>query len=401
MRAHRWPAAAADNCDEDRDGLTAAKKIHIPDERFTFHETRKEPCRYFVAMRRGLALVIAVLALLGAANGIATASASTRWHELPNQPVAGHGLAVLSAATCATSTFCIAVGGNHGRPLIERQVGHRWRIVVQGGAGSALGGVSCKTSTMCIAVGRARSVETWNGHRWIFSQSLKLRSDTLSAVSCPAMNSCFAVGGGFSRFSRVLGPLVEHWDGTRWAEMAQPTGSSDFEPLTSISCTSTTFCMAVGGMGTKSHPVIERWNGSVWTLLPGGGPFAVWLYGVACTSTTWCMAVGDDGSIRHWNGRHWVGSKAPPRKVPLMSAMSCASKRSCVAVGEYQDFGKTLIERWNGSHWTNVIPDDASHTGTARYALFGVASAEKRYIAVGWAETRADNDHRRPLVEAS
>ena len=82
-----------------------------------------------------------------------------------------------------------------------------------------------------------------------------------------------------------------------WKILPTPNPDNTYEALNGISCVTTTFCMAVGTLGLDSGTLTELWNGSTWKLVPrpnppGGVPGGGSLLGVSCTSTTFCMAVG-------------------------------------------------------------------------------------------------------------
>src|SRR5262249_53031553 len=122
-----------------------------------------------------------------------------------------------------------------------------------------------------------------------------LPSDDLSAVSCPARQTCFAVGQAAfgNRDQRAM--LAERWNGRRWSVMHLATPPGGPGVLAGISCTSARACTAVGATVTSGGPVTlaERWNGRRWHIQPtpavGNGTFAA----VSCGSRTSCTAVGD------------------------------------------------------------------------------------------------------------
>jgi hypothetical protein len=66
-----------------------------------------------------------------------------------------------------------------------------------------------------------------------------------------------------------------------------PAATSD--SLGDVSCTSASFCMAVGS--DSGRTITQIWNGSTWTVttlsLPGG------MSGVSCLSPDACLAVGN------------------------------------------------------------------------------------------------------------
>jgi hypothetical protein len=104
-----------------------------------------------------------------------------------------------------------------------------------------------------------------------------------------------AVGTFFNGIS-----LAELWDGTGWSPETIPTpAGARGNGLAGVSCTSTTFCIVVGGYGTNVYPIgatfADEWNGTSWSIQttpnPTGAQSSV-LNGVSCTSTAACTAVG-------------------------------------------------------------------------------------------------------------
>jgi hypothetical protein len=158
--------------------------------------------------------------------------------------------------------------------------------------------------------------------------------------------------------------------------------------LWGVSCLSATSCKAVGdyenSIGGAALTLIESWNGSKWTVqsspTPGtGGSFS----SVSCVSTTSCKAVGSyftsSGDtltlIESWNGSRWTvqSSPNPGTSNDGLSGVSCVSTTSCKAVAYYSDSNEgsqTLIESWNGSHWTI---QSSPNPGTDFNILVGVS----------------------------
>jgi len=141
--------------------------------------------------------------------------------------------------------------------------------------------------------------------------------------------------------------------------------------------------------GPVLKPLIERWNGTRWRIVPGpnlGAGGAV-LYGVAMASARSVWAVGCNACLKakpetvilHWNGTAWKRVPSPnPASGGTLSGVAVTSASNAWAVGWTGVPGmprpKTLIERWNGIEWKRVPSPDPA--GTA--ALFGVAAASAR-----------------------
>jgi hypothetical protein len=227
-------------------------------------------------------------------------------------------------------------------PLVERWNGRSWSVASVPLPPSArngfLGGVSCVSAQVCVAVGSAQAVgssqiralvETWNGHRW----SSRLLPDAgrggLGGVSCSSASACTAVGGTQKR------TLAERWNGHRWRieSTLNPSGTKDWfdiNVLESVFCPSRTACTAVGGTatgGSDGVPLIEQWDGKRWAgkRIPRfAPPRNNFLDGVYCTTTTTCTAVGSYDN--------YMGPSLPLALPFLRSRRSYSSIIAAVAV---------------------------------------------------------------------
>jgi hypothetical protein len=207
---------------------------------------------------------------------------------------------------------------------------------------------------------------------------------SLTGVSCPSATSCVAVGWFLGRIPGTSAyqnfTLAETWNGSTWTIVPSPSPKlpGGGAQLNSVSCTSSTSCMAVGetqvfhvpGGYLVPHPFAESWNGSTWSQVatPALANSGASLNGVSCTSPSSCMAVGNEGTPKNptlftlaesWNGTAWRFLTTPPPLTPggtALSTVSCASPSTCMAAGYYgfsNGFGTslTLSEQWNGTAW--------------------------------------------------
>ena len=139
--------------------------------------------------------------------------------------------------------------------------------------------------------------ERWNGTTWSVMVSPNVpgaSTNELTGVSCVSSASCFAVGSAV--VASVSQTLVEAWNGTNWQIVTSPNPSgSTGSSLSSVSCTSTASCFAVGSSSnsTTTIALTEQWDGTSWQIFAGPNPdSAAVLAGVSCTSPTSCLAVG-------------------------------------------------------------------------------------------------------------
>ena len=159
-----------------------------------------------------------------------------------------------------------------------------------------------------------------------------------------------------------------------WTQATLPSGTPR---LTDISCTSSTFCMAVGGESyyTSTPAAGVIWNGSSWAQATP----PVSLFAVSCTSPTFCMGV-TNGAYTIWNGSSWGATAAIPNNFYGNGAVSCTSPTFCMAVG-------TTTAIWNGSSWADVNPPPSPWSG-----FFSVSCTSPTFcMAVGWYYTGSTN----------
>jgi hypothetical protein len=310
--------------------------------------------------------------------------------------------------SCSSWASCTAVAvyyptdnSNPDFLFALRWNGHRWssRRIPRGPAGATSAGissVSCPSRLSCVAVGDFTTAdpqrgpfvplaERWNGAQWsvdpVPTPAGPYTRSTLSSVSCTSRSACTAVGESYwyppFATSAAESPLVERWNGTAWS--IEPSGGGG--PLTGVSCTSAVSCTATGQAGNE--PFGERWDGTSWLVEATHQPplrepdGANELDAISCTSSASCTAVGQSywGAlygydnltlVERWNGSSWLVQPNPnpsPITVNELWGVSCASAKSCTAVGDFGDRSGDgmlpLVERWNGAHWS-VIPTPRS-----------------------------------------
>jgi hypothetical protein len=223
--------------------------------------------------------------------------------------------------------------------------------------------VSCPAADSCVAVGTyVRSsgtgvalAERWDGSRWRIQpvpSPAGAAWSALNGVSCVSPSACEAVGITVSR-SGARRAVAERWDGTRWHIQRAPSPGGGY--LVGVSCTSPATCTAVGG-STSGKALAERWDGSIWTVQPTPSPGgSAFLSGVACTSSSACTAVGGSGAgtlAERWNGITWStqATPNPPQGGGFLDSVVCTSLSACTAVGNSN--AGNLAEWWNGTSWS-------------------------------------------------
>jgi hypothetical protein len=164
-------------------------------------------------------------------------------------------------------------------------------------------------------------------------------------------------------------PFAQTWDGTSWSvrPVLDPPEAPQAQ-LEGVSCTSASFCMAVGAAtahsGSSGDTLAETWNGSTWAISPtGDGITNGGFMSVSCASAATCIAVGIDAGANtalaeRWSGGAWSTQPVPvpagATAFPELISVSCPSAAVCTAVGRYPQSPQTqpLFERWDGARWT-------------------------------------------------
>jgi hypothetical protein len=368
------------------------------------------PAMVVRAIRR-VSVVCVVTVVAGAMASVASAAV---WTTQTTPGPSGPPDAALTGVSCVSASFCMAVGGSdYGlddfqEPIgpetsAERWDGSSWTVIPTPttGPNPKLEAVSCASATFCVAVGEnagngfklrnARAlVEAWNGANWTIQPTPagSVPASGLSGVSCVSSSFCIAVGA----------PVSIVWKGSSWSKLQIPAPRYHSE-LSAISCVAATECTAVGNYSINNigveeqRPLAERWDGHSWTIdrPPGeldryrGKLYAntTWLTAVSCLSRSFCLAAGDavraengiyDGAYATWwDGTRWTrATEGLPYHSPF-NAISCLSSTDCFAAGQFDNgvfpppaTQQPLVENWNGTHWARIsLPHVPTAPGTS------------------------------------
>ncbi len=187
--------------------------------------------------------------------------------------------------------------------------------------------------------------------------------------------------------------------------------------LNSVSCSSPSFCVAVGYYRERSEAVktlIERWDGYSWAIMKSVDT----KYGkdklasVSCPSAKFCMAVGWDNVfevgftnvIEEWNGLTWRLVDRQPSTFAKLEGVQCFTAARCVAVGyteKASSVPRTLVETWNGSVWSVVPSANETNPDVMFNDLHGISCVTtSNCVSVGSAET-LNNDERAEVEEGN
>jgi hypothetical protein len=245
--------------------------------------------------------------------------------------------------SCITHALCIAVDYN-GR-VYALSGTHSEELA---STGLLLFAVSCPTKNFCMAIGNDSTLEFLprGSHLFQLSGGSDVGDVHWESISCPTPQFCMA-GGGVVTGPDAGSAVVARWNGLHWSTPAvtdPPRTELAMNAMASLSCASSHFCV-----GADDNGRTFQWNGSHWSRAAPLNRAAIDdSFHVSCTSATFCLALGlGTSDVFAWNGHAWKRQAAPD--LPLGNGvLSCATPDFCVAT---DDEGKASA--WNGRAWTS------------------------------------------------
>ena len=304
---------------------------------------------------------------------LTTSNGGKTWVQHPRLPTN------LSSVSCNTPNDCLAVGMN-GATYNTTNGGQSWSRNYVGVdiLTANLYGVACPTASDCIAVGKTYTDDegfrlptsthpnpdtaalvfstTDAGTSWS-SDPIPTGSYWLSGVSCLSSSRCVAVGEAqpTSGSGPGLGIVYVTTDGgTSWSSRSV---SGNVGPLSSISCTTTKFCLAGQQSPGETDVFVETtdggqtWETQITSTNKGG------IASVSCDSASACVAVGSTATgptilTTSDGGAQWTG-RPTPLGIETLASVSCKTGTTCVAVGGTLQRNTIAASADAGSSWAN------------------------------------------------
>lgn len=253
-----------------------------------------------------------------------------------------------------------------------------WTVTPVPQTGGSFSSVSADSSTDAWAVGTIGSgvgasplADHWNGTSW--QQAAVPKNQTtvhLDAVSAASSSDAWAVGSSGNQFPHYQTPLAYHWDGKTWTN--HTTAAGNFHAERGVADIGPGNAWAVG-------PSLEHWDGTSWAQVsypePAGAVITqlevvsadaasdVWAVGIYQHATTTCSNCQDTFSV-HWDGTSWdlvpmpqVDRSTDPSLEYQINSIDAISPWDVWAVGYASDDNgmHALIEHWDGTSWS-IVP---------------------------------------------
>ncbi len=207
-----------------------------------------------------------------------------------------------------------------------------------------------------------------------------------------------------------------------WQAVKSPVSGG--ASMSGISCSSVTFCMAVGtvpgneptsSQGNLFSLAAYTWNGQTWSAIDSPesaintGTTNGYLEGVACASSNACLAYGTgfspasseypigilETAVVFWNGTSWTDTNFP-NHLDQISGLNCPATNWCVAIDvpgqDVASGGLVSAAVWNGTAWSITPISGLSAPGTTQFAVscastnFCMATADLDGVQMGSAD---------------
>jgi hypothetical protein len=211
--------------------------------------------------------------------------------------------------------------------------------------------------------------------------------NALTGVAALAFNDAWAVGY-YTDTGGVGQMLIEHWNGSAWSIVPGPNVGTSDNYLQAVSARTSADVWAVGyhrtATGSPFQTLILHYDGVQWTqsASPNAGSVENYLYGVAFVSATDAWAVGFYSNSTNvyrtltlrWNGGTWmqVPSPTPFLSVAGLRGVVVVSASDVWAVGAQADLSLTI--RTYALHWTGSAWSEVTTPNTAGCLLTAVAA---------------------------
>ena len=223
-----------------------------------------------------------------------------------------------------------------------------WSAPTNVGHGVALGALSCPATTSCIALGDQGQAYHYAAGAWSGPVATGAASGATGSpsLSCSGTSFCMAVWRG--------GADAVVWNGRSWSTPMTISGS---QAIQAVGCASSTFCVVIDGVGDAFY-----YNGSGWSSTPND-----WgsVQSISCPIASFCVSVA--GGVSIWNGSSWTEPQVYGT-TSVLTGVSCPIPSFCMAV---DSTGESL--RWDGRTWSGPLPVETSSSTFGGPAMAGVS----------------------------
>jgi hypothetical protein len=190
---------------------------------------------------------------------------------------------------------------------------------------------------------------------WRILSQARSRQLEFEASSCTSDGHCMFLGEGKNELLYVT---QVSQTGTLNSMRVTVSGIGGTPTISTISCSSAAFCLAVGHDGARAVAARSLTFGRTWIGEYVQRPELLFL-SVVCVSTVHCLAMGEESHgfnavVSDDGGRKW--SLGSPEARYQQSQVACAVSRSCaVSTGSAPEPGEIAVSRNFGASWKLIV----------------------------------------------
>lgn len=275
----------------------------------------------------------------------------------------------ITAISCITG-FCMAADAN-GNYLTTTTSMSTWTTPGQMVANeSSISGISCYSSSSandCVAVTKLGEVMYYNGTTWTIT--MVDPGNSLTSVSCTSSTLCVAVDNA-GNYLYSTDPV----SGT-WSAVNNIDGTN---VITSVSCPTATFCGAVDNKGQYDYSASPT-TASSWLPPPNGTAgfqgidTGNSINSISCPTSSLCVAVDNVGNYLYWASpsayNNWTHANIDSTN--SINSVTCTSSTVCVAVDNKGNYLYTNNMSSSGATWSSAgtgVTDSLSSSCSPGYA---------------------------------
>jgi hypothetical protein len=207
-------------------------------------------------------------------------------------------------------------------------------------------------------------------------------------------SSIFAASASSANDIWAVGDSTMHFNGAKWTAFPAPLINGDLTAnLQGVVDISPTLAWTVGNVTLGANPgqIIERWNGTKWSLLPNPAfppNSQADLFAITSTSANDIWAVGNlvqqvvGGALsfnlfEHWDGKAWTPTLTNDNTFEALTGVSADATNDAWAVGWVAPLttgsNEPLAIHWNGANWVSAVTPHAGEGANELNAVLALA----------------------------
>jgi hypothetical protein len=239
-------------------------------------------------------------------------------------------------------------------------------------------------------------------------------SSTFEVVRTPNENpnsELFAASASSPNDIWAVGQSTIHFDGTTWTAFSAPMIKGDNNSfLQGVVDISPTLAWAAGNVTDGAHAgqVIERWNGTKWSLFPApkfGKKDQANVFAMTSSSANDVWAIGSLVNLgtglvsplfEHWNGTAWTATTGESSNDFLFGASADATNDAWAVGFNVSDSITTSAMHWDGTNWKRVATPNVGEGTNKLNAVLALAPNDA--WAVGFSTPVASPKHAATLT---